>query len=233
MPIPKVQNSLRQAFERWGLPARLRMDNGHPWGSAGDLPTELALWLLGLGIEMVWNPPARPQDNGVVERSQGVGKNWGEPGTCATFRELQRRMDRFDRVQRERYPAVGSVSRLQAHPELSKPVRRYRRQSERRMRSWAQVAEHLRGYAVTRKVDAKGAVSLYNRQRYVGVAFAGRLVVVTYDAVEQEWEFWDAKGQIVRRQPAPELSARRILALDVLRHGQARTPKSRQNLVSK
>src|SRR5271157_1101411 len=31
------------------MPARIRVDNGTPWGSAGDLPTDLALWLFGLG----------------------------------------------------------------------------------------------------------------------------------------------------------------------------------------
>ena len=39
----------------------------------------LALWLIGLGIEVIWNPPRCPQANGVVERSQGTGKRWAEP----------------------------------------------------------------------------------------------------------------------------------------------------------
>ena len=88
-----MQAALRDAFSRWGRPERFRVDNGTPWGSAGDWPTDLALWLIGLGIGMVWNPPRRPQDNGVIERSQGTGKRWGEPATCADARELQRRLD--------------------------------------------------------------------------------------------------------------------------------------------
>jgi hypothetical protein len=205
------------------------MDNGHPWGSAGDLPTEPALWLLGLGIDLIWNPPARPQENGVVERSQGVGKNWAEPHTCSTFRELQRRVDKFDRLQRERYPFEGKQSRLEAHPELLTPKRKYNRAKERTTWRWDFVTEHLRQYAIVRKVDGKGSVSLYNREHYVGTASAGRHVVVTYDGVEHEWEFHDAHGRMLRRRPAPELSGKRIYALDVLRHGKTRWPKSRQN----
>lgn len=224
-----MQKTLRQAFERWGLPMRLRMDNGHPWGSAGDLPTELALWLLGLGIGLIWNPPARPQDNGVVERSQGVGKNWAEPGTCSTFRELQQRMNKFDRLQRERYPIRGKQSRLEVYPDLSRPSRRYSQKRERRMWNWELVTEHLSQYAVIRKVDKKGAVSIYNRQRYVSVAHAGRHVVVTFDPVQHDREFHDTNGHLIRRQPAPELSEERIYILNVLQHHKARPLKSWQN----
>jgi len=30
---------------------RLRVDNGMPWGSQGDRPTDLACWLAGLGVD--------------------------------------------------------------------------------------------------------------------------------------------------------------------------------------
>src|SRR5262249_34516179 len=63
-PVPRwehvdrrqVQQALRRVFGRWGLPGRLRVDNGYPWGNSGDLPPELALWLLGLGPGLVWIP---------------------------------------------------------------------------------------------------------------------------------------------------------------------------------
>jgi hypothetical protein len=48
-----IQHSLRVIFARWGLPQRLRVANGYPWGSTGEFPPELALWLLGLGLELV------------------------------------------------------------------------------------------------------------------------------------------------------------------------------------
>ena len=60
VPPREVQQRLRRAFTRGGRPERLRIDNGAPWGSAGD-PTDLALWLIGLGVAMDWNPPRPPQ----------------------------------------------------------------------------------------------------------------------------------------------------------------------------
>src|SRR4051794_5341586 len=107
VPVAGTQDQLRAAFLRWGLPRSIRVDNGTPWGSAGDLPTDLALWLIGLGVEMIWNPPRRPQANGVVERSQGTGKRWAEPATCRDVTELQGRLDEQDEIQRRDYPSVG------------------------------------------------------------------------------------------------------------------------------
>src|SRR5579863_4810664 len=106
-----VREQLRSAFARWGRPALMRVDNGIPWGSWGDLPTDLALWLIGLSVEVDWNPPRRPQDNGVVERSQGTAKRWTEPGTCAKPSELQQRLDEMDRIQRQEYPSIDGRSR--------------------------------------------------------------------------------------------------------------------------
>ena len=85
VPLGQVQQQLRAGFRRWGLPEALRVDNGSPWGSWSDLPPPLALWLVGLGLRLLWNPPRRPQANGVVERSHGVAQAWAEPRRCGYF----------------------------------------------------------------------------------------------------------------------------------------------------
>ena len=125
MSAGQVQARLRLVFHRWGRPWRLRLDNGIPWGAMVDLPSELTLWLLGLDIGMTFNPPRRPQNNGVIERSQGTGKRWAEPGACANAEELQRRLKDMDVIQREEYPSLQGRSRLAVYPgcgsRLSRP----------------------------------------------------------------------------------------------------------------
>src|SRR4051794_4637149 len=106
----------RRTFQCWGLPDRLRVDNGHPWGSRHDLPRELALWLIGLGVNIIWNKPCRPQRNGVVERTQGVTQQWVEPTTLSDPAQLQARWDWAIRIQREVDPAIDGRSRLAAFP---------------------------------------------------------------------------------------------------------------------
>src|SRR5207249_7206313 len=104
VPAGETQAVLRRAFARWGMPRAIRVDNGTPWGSRGDLPTDLVLWLAGLDVEVRANPPRRPQDNGVVERSQGTGKRWAEPQAADSAEQLQAVIDGMDQLQRAEYP---------------------------------------------------------------------------------------------------------------------------------
>lgn len=117
-----------------------------PWGSRGDLPTDLACWLAGLGVGLLTNPPRRPQDNGVIERYQGVGKAWGEPHRCGAAAELQRRLDELDRWQRDLYPIAQGRSRREVYPGLEHSGRSYDPAQELAMwelgRAWAWVGAH-------------------------------------------------------------------------------------------
>lgn len=210
-----VRERLRQAFARWGRPQRLRVDNGTPWGSKGDLPTDLALWLWGCGVDVLWNPPRRPQRNGVVERFQGVGWAWAEPQTCDRPRQLQQRFDELDRLQREEYPYAHGASRLQAYPQLRHSGRAYSARWEQRHWDLGAVLEQLAGYAVPRRVDSKGMVSVYNRNHYVGAAHRGRWVQVQLDPQARAWLFCTEQGQVLRERPAAELSRPRIRSLSV------------------
>ena len=212
-----VQQSLRQLFGRWGMPQRLRVDNGFPWGATGGLPTELALWLIGLGVGVIWNPPRRPQSNGVIERFQGVGKNWGEPHTCADADELQRRMDDLDRLQREEYPYCQEASRIDVYPELKHSGRRYEEAKEQEQWSLTRVLEYLASNTLTRKVDAGGRVSIYDRSRWVGKKHAGKTVYITLDPEDKYWVIEEDKGVVLQRKPAGELTAEAIRTLSVAR----------------
>ncbi len=210
-----VQAELRQAFARWGRPRRLRVDNGHPWGSKGDLPTPLALWILGLNVALIWNPPRQPKKNAVVERTQGVSEQWAEPQTCASAAELQARLDYFDRLQRERYPSVAGGSRAQKYPQLAYSGRRYTRQWEVGHWRLPPVLHCLAEYAVPRRVNKNGEVSIYNRAHWVGTKWIGQLVWVTVDARTREWLYQDEHGGVIRRQAAADLTAKRITELQV------------------
>src|SRR5438876_12428284 len=115
----EVQARLRRVFAQNGRPKRLRVDNGAPWGKRYDLPSALGLWLIGLGIEMIWNPPARPEKNGVVERVQGTIWRWAEPKTCRDASQLQERLEEIVTFQREVYPGEEGCSRNAIYPQLA------------------------------------------------------------------------------------------------------------------
>ena len=154
-------NPVAPVFSRWGRPERFRVDNGTPWGSCGDLPTDLALWLIGLEMGMIWNPPRQPQKNGKVERSQGVGQAWAEPWTCRSASELQQRIREMDHIQREEYPHRDGRSRWSLFPGLKHSGRVYDETWERRHWNLDLVLEHLAQYLMSRQVDQAGKISLY------------------------------------------------------------------------
>jgi hypothetical protein len=189
------------------------VDNGKPWGSWSDLPPVLALWLIGLGVEMNWIPPRQPQYNGVVERSQGTAKRWAEPQACSTAAELQQRLDADDCLQRERYPYQHGRSRWEVFPELVHSGRSYQQSNERRHWDLDRVLSHLSLYHVARRVDHSGKVSVYNRSHYVGTCNKGQTVYLTVDPQRREWLYVAEDGRQLRTIPAEELTAERICTL--------------------
>lgn len=216
MPAAAVQEEFRRCFGRWGLPRAVRVDNGSPWGTWNDWPPALALWLIGLGVQVLWNDPRRPQQNGVVERSQGTGKRWAEPGACADEAELQRRLAADDRRQREAYPFQAGRSRSQVYPGLAHSGRGYDPVADRDRCDFAAVLAHLAGYAVPRQVDRSGTISVWNRTHYVGPGQAGRSVWVRLDPLEVQWVIAAADGAQLRVKPAKELTPRAILDLQLV-----------------
>lgn len=63
-----VIGHLTAAFRRYGLPVRMTMDNGAPWGIDGAHYTRLDLWLMRQGIRVSHSRPFHPQTQGKDER---------------------------------------------------------------------------------------------------------------------------------------------------------------------
>lgn len=64
-----VRRHLTAAFERYGLPERMLMDNGAPWGASGQsYHTRFTAWLIRLGITVSHGKPHHPQTQGKEER---------------------------------------------------------------------------------------------------------------------------------------------------------------------
>ena len=64
-----VQEQLSGIFHCYGLPERMLMDNGSPWGYDGDNPhTALTAWMMRLGIQVSHGRPYHPQTQGKDER---------------------------------------------------------------------------------------------------------------------------------------------------------------------
>ena len=90
-----VRRCLIRAFRLYGLPRRMLMDNGSPWGDDGTHPyTPLTVWLLLLGIAVSHGRPYHPQTQGKDERFHRSLK--AELLARQTFRDLAHSQRAFD-----------------------------------------------------------------------------------------------------------------------------------------
>jgi hypothetical protein len=202
-------------FGHRGLPAHIRVDNGHPWGLNKGLPPDLAPWLIGPGIAMHRIPPGQPQRDGAAGRGNGVMQQWAEPSACRTRGELRSRLEREGRIQRGRYPAIAGLSRMEAYPGLRHSGRPYRREDEGALWDEARVGRFLAAGVYDRRANARGAIWLDGRGRGLGRRHRGKEVSARFDPVEWRWVVSDHRGRELKRLEAAELVRERILSLTV------------------
>ena len=163
-----VQSALQAAFERFGLPERINTDNGAPWGSAGlGGPTQLAVWLIRLGMRLGYSRAFHPQTNGKDERFHRTLK--AEVLAVHTFADLpdvQKQFVRWRHLYNHERPhqALG----------MNTPASRYR-PSLRSLPRQLPAIEYLPGDLV-RRVQQGGWLSLHGRAIKVSKALAGQPV---------------------------------------------------------
>ena len=86
-----------RAFRDFGLPQRIRTDNGVPFASAHALYglSKLAVWWLRLGIQIERIQPGHPQQNGRHERMHLTLKKEATQPAAANVLQQQARFDAF------------------------------------------------------------------------------------------------------------------------------------------
>lgn len=93
-----TQAAFRQWFRRYGLPARIKSDNGTPFASTalGRL-SPLSVWWIRLGVLPELIEPGKPQQNGQHERMHRTLKAEATRPPAANLSGQQRRFDHFRR----------------------------------------------------------------------------------------------------------------------------------------
>jgi putative transposase len=163
-----VRAVFEKLFTQYGLPQRIRVDNGPPFGSrgAGGL-SRLSVWWMGLGILVEFIAPGHPEQNGIHERMHRTLK---AEATRAPAYNLRRQQKRFDRWRRhfnlERpHEALGQQT----------PAEHYQA-SSRLYRNGAQAKPAYLPHYCVRRVRSNGEIKWEGRKRFLGEAFIGELV---------------------------------------------------------
>jgi putative transposase len=107
-----VRQQLVQAFIEFGMPWRLRSDNGPPFGASapGGL-SRMAIWLIQLGITPEFITPGHPEQNGRHERFHRTLKDSTASPPKEDMPRQQQAFDYFGREYNDERPheALGQV----------------------------------------------------------------------------------------------------------------------------
>jgi len=185
-----VQAALEQAFRCYGLPSRINTDNGAPWGSPsapGQL-TELAVWLIRLGVRVSYSRPYHPQTNGKDERfHRSLKAEVLERHVFSTHEHVQQELDRWRQVYNTERPHEAL--------EMAVPITRYAC-SLRRMPERLPEPEYGSGDDVL-LVNSNGVVRFRGGKVKLSVALKG-LHVAARPSVEEDGviEFWFAHHRV-------------------------------------
>jgi putative transposase len=194
---------LDAAFREYGLPSRLRSDNGPPFAScaAGGL-SKLAVKLIKAGVTPERIEPGKPQQNGRHERMHLTLKRETAMPPASNRRSQQRVFDKFRRIYNEERPheALGQTP----------PLRHYA-PSPRRYTGRLREPEYPDDFEV-RRVRMNGQIKWRGSLLFLSEALIGEPV----GCEEHDDGTWrvhygpialglvDHRGRLVRSSPAVE-----------------------------
>lgn len=191
-----VRAHLIDAFRRYGLPKRMNMDNGNPWGNpTGEPYTKLTVWLIRLGVGISHSRPLHPQTNGKDERfhrtlkTELLGNRW-----FSTIAEVQKAFDAWREIYNHERPHEALA--------LEVPASRYRAS----LRCYPEVLPAIEYNAadVVRSVRPNGQVNFEGTAYFVGQAFAGEKVALRPTDQDGVWTVFFCQQRIAtveRRDP--------------------------------
>jgi transposase InsO family protein len=165
-----VQQALSEIFRHYGLPQRMLMDNGSPWGYDGDSRhTILTAWLIRLGIEISHGKAYHPQTQGKVERfHRTLKEDLLIRQTLSTLDACQQQFDHWRGIYNAERPhealalqppATCYSPSARPFPEVLPPV-------------------IYEDGDIVRKVDQNGKISFRNHTYRVGKAFRHQPVAI-------------------------------------------------------
>lgn len=162
-----------EAFQEYGLPNRIRTDNGAPFGSVGaGRLTDLSVKFIKSGVTPEWINPGHPEENGRHERFHWTLKESVALPPAATLQEQIERMAAFQ----EEYNYERPHESLSMQP----PINHYYKS----LRKWDGVLrspEYDTQKMLVRKVGQNGCVWIKQFEYYVSQTLMGEHVGITED----------------------------------------------------
>ena len=203
---------LRLSFTEWGLPDQIGVDRDSVFYDntcKSPFPARFHLWLLALGVDLVFGRPGQPTDQATVERSH---QTWAwqalEGQTFPEWDPLHAYLEQRRYFLNHRLPCstLGDVPPLVACPEALQPRRLYRPEWEMELLDLSRVYTYLAKGQWFRQVSQVGTISLGQQTYGLGVAWKREQVGITFDLADKHLVCHSADGEQEKRLPLKGIS---------------------------
>lgn len=198
-----VRGQFTAVFKEFGLPRTLRTDNGPPFASVGlGGLSELAVWLIRLGVMPERSRPAHPQDNGSHERMHRTLKQETANPPRSNPREQQKAFGHFQVEFNDERPHESI--------DMKTPSEIYTPSSRPFPRKLPEI-EYSQG-STTRLVTTNGTINFRDKRIYLSNALVDQ--TVRLEDINDGWDVWygpvllgqlDLEREIIKKAPTKVL----------------------------
>jgi transposase InsO family protein len=197
-----VRPLLVAAFREYGLPERIRSDNGPPFATTGRGGlSRLAVWWIRLGIVPERIEPGKPQQNGRHERMHRTLKQYTAQPAARTVRAQQKAFDEFRKEYNEQRPHQGLG--------MATPASLYAASGREYPRRLPEL-KYPAGW-IQRRVTASGEVKHQGQRFFLSEVLEGQIVGLE-EIDDEYYRLWFGPaelGLLDRRQWQMKQSARK------------------------
>jgi len=211
------QTVLRLAFTDWGLPECLQVDHDSVFidnTSKSPFPSRLHLWLVALGVPLVFSRPMRPTDQGMTERSHQLWTAQCLQGqTFASWEDLYWALRKRRDFLNQDLPcaSLGQKPPLVAFPQASHSQRPYRPEWEADLLDLARVWTYLAQGRWFRQTSKDSTFSLGGQVYYIGQSYRHAQLDITFDPTASHLLCHNQAGELAARLPIQGLSIETLM----------------------
>jgi len=212
------QTALRLGFIEFGLPKTLQTDHASVFydnKTKSPFPTILHLWLIGLGVKMVYSRVHQPTDQGVVERSHQTIEKQALKRT-EVFQDWQALYDYCQKRRKKLNQEIPSRSTdskppLVAHPDAKHSGRYFQVIQEADLIKLKRVYKFLSKQTWFRKVGGNKTISLGGQVYYLPESKAKQQLKISFKKKSKMLIFQDDKEQKIAKLPIEGISKERLM----------------------
>lgn len=189
----QYRNSLRRAFTKFGRPEKVQVDHAAVFyenKGKSPFPTRFHLWLISLGIQLIFSRKYRPTDQAVVERMHQTVENQVIGNKLfANLAAIQQKTDERIHMLNHHIPSASCNDQppLVTHSQARHSGRFYCPRNEKSLIDFQRVYEYLSKGTWIRKTTGSGGrnISLGGIGYYLPDADQRQLVELTFDLESQ------------------------------------------------